>query len=339
MNSYVLVHRGRLGNGTVVENVVLEAVSGIKKDHQGKFITVLGGDTPGLRPSKNRLYIDQPNDYEPCEASHVTTSAQAEVESQRTDDEICSEIDETFEILNVMTKAIASNIVKGLVVSGPAGVGKSHTVETCLHQMLAMKEAMLGKPQYECIHGAMSAICLYEKLWEYRNDGQVLVFDDCDGILFDEDCLNILKAALDSRKRRMIHWNTQSRSLERGDIPNSFEYQGGIIFITNLKFDQVRSPRLANHLQAIVSRVHYMDLGIDTMREKMLHIQNVVQRHHLLKGHGFTDTEQQEVLDYITANRTRLREISLRTVTKIADLRAAMPEKWQRFAEKNCMKR
>lgn len=338
MQSFVRIIHGRLGNGNLIENVTCEIISGIKKDHIGKFIIVLGGKNPQLRPRRNRLYIDGPEDYEPVEQPTEQTSEEVSV-LERTNEEIALDLEETFEILDEMTSAVASNVVRGLVVSGPAGIGKSHTVESRLYRLMAMTQSMTGIPQYECIHGAMSAACLYEKLWNYKEEGQVLVFDDCDGILFDEDCLNIIKAALDSRKRRTIHWNTQSHNLEKRDIPNSFDYQGSIIFITNLQFDKVKSPRLANHLAAIVSRVHYMDLGINTVREKMIHIKTTVSKGKLLSEHGLSDIAQQEVVDYIVNNQSRLREISLRTVTKIADLRKAMPDKWQRFAEKNCMKK
>jgi len=339
MKSYVLIKQGRLNNGTVIRDVTVETQGGMKRDHNGRFLVVWGNGTPGLRTGKNRLYIDALDDYQPA-AGLVEPAPVEDVNIlKQTDQEIQADIDETFEILGEMTDAVASNIVKGLVVSGPSGIGKSHTVETRLHRALAMKQAIQGRNFYECIHGDMSGICLYEKLWEFRHDGQVLVFDDCDSVLYDEDSLNVLKAALDSRKTRTIHWGSQNRNLVKNDIPNSFEYRGGIIFITNLKFDQVRSHRIQNHLAAIMSRCHYMDLGINTTREKLLHIRNVVERHNLLGSYGFNVLEQQEILDFVTHNVNRLHELSLRTVTKVADLRAAMPTKWQRFAEKNCMKK
>lgn len=339
MKSYVLVKQGRLGNGSCVQNVTVETQGGIKRDHNGKFLVVWGNGSDGLRRGKNRLYIDHADDYQPVGAPVVVAADTDPNILQLTDQEIQQDIDETFEILGEMTDAVASNIVKGLVVSGPSGIGKSHTVENRLHRALAIKQAMQNRSLFECIHGDMSGICLYEKLWEYRGEGQVLVFDDCDSVLYDDDSLNVLKAALDSRKTRMIHWGSQNRNLVKQDIPNSFEYRGGIVFITNIKFDQVRSPRIQNHLAAIMSRCHYMDLGINTTREKLLHITNVVNKHNLLGSYDFSHDEQKEILDFVKDNVHRLHELSLRTVTKIADLRAAMPGRWQKFAEKNCMRK
>ena len=71
----------------------------------------------------------------------------------------------------------------------------------------------------------------------------VVVFDDCDSILLDEVCLNLLKGALDSGKKRKISWLAESHSLRREGVPDSFDFKGGVIFITNLKFDQMKKPK------------------------------------------------------------------------------------------------
>ena len=57
--------------------------------------------------------------------------------------------------------------------------------------------------------------------------------------------MNILKAALDSKKVRRICWNTDSHTLRREGVPNAFEFAGSVIFITNIKFDNVKSKEVA----------------------------------------------------------------------------------------------
>ena len=84
----------------------------------------------------------------------------------------------------------------------------------------------------------MSAIGLYTKLYEYSDKGNVVVFDDCDSVLLDDLALNILKAALDTSKKRRISWNTDSTYLRKEGIPDSFEFNAGAIFITNIKFEK-----------------------------------------------------------------------------------------------------
>ena len=160
---------------------------------------------------------------------------------------------------------------------------------------------------------------------------------DCDSVLLDDLSLNILKAALDSSKKRTINWNTDSRVLRSEGLPNSFEFKGGAIFITNIKFDNVRSKKLRDHLEALESRCHYLDLTIDTEREKILRIKQIVGD-GMLDEYEFTEAEKQEVVQFIDDNKKRMRELSLRMVLKVADSKKSMPNRWQRVAELSCMK-
>ena len=184
----------------------------------------------------------------------------------------------------------------------------------------------------------MSAIGLYCKLYNYADKDNVLVFDDCDSVLLDDLSLNILKAALDSKKSRTIHWNTDSFKLRNEGVPDSFEFKGSAIFITNIKFDNVKSKKLRDHLEALESRCHYIDLTIDTEREKMLRIKQIV-RDGMLKDYGFTEEQHEAVVDFIDINKSKLRELSLRTVLKVADLAKAFPSSWEAMAESTVLQR
>ena len=257
-----------------------------------------------------------------------------------TDEEIMTRLGQRFEILDDMTRAVKAGKVRAMIVTGPPGVGKSHGVETVLskHDVFAdiANDSKLKK--YEVVKGAMSAIGLYSKLYEYSDAKSILVFDDCDSVLLDDLSLNILKAALDSSKKRMIHWNTDSRLLRSEGVPNSFEFKGGAIFITNIKFEHVRSKKLKDHLEALESRCHYLDLTIDTQREKLLRIKQVVRDTGMLDCYELEDWAKMEVVDYIVDNANRMRELSLRTVLKVADIRVSMPQKWKAVVEVTCMR-
>jgi len=340
MQHYVNVSAGWTRSGTKIADRTFLVLDQPKRDKDGLYITVSGDGHPDLRAGRNRIYMEGVQCYQPVTEEIAKRTEVREQAVERSDDDIRQDLKETFEILAEMTKAVASNVVKGLVVSGPAGIGKSHTVDTTLRDTLEMLGRLSGRgPMYDSISGGISASKLYEKLYEFKDEGQVLVFDDCDGVLYDEDSLNVLKAALDSKKTRRISWNTHSHYLARNDIPSSFDYKGGIIFITNVKFDQVKSTRISNHLEAIVSRCHYMDIGIDTAREKVIHIRNVVERYDMLRDYDFTEEEKSEVVEYIEQNAKKLRELSLRMVLKISDLRKAMPRNWRTYVEKNCHRR
>jgi hypothetical protein len=223
-----------------------------------------------------------------------------------------------------------------MIVSGPPGVGKSHGVEEVLDRYKTL-ESLGGERKYEVIKGAMSPIGLYCKLYKMSAQGSVVVFDDCDSIFQDELSLNILKAALDSKGKRMIHWNTDSFKLRNEGVPDCFEFKASAIFITNLKFDKVKG-KLREHLDALQSRCHYMDLTIDTDREKMLRIQQVV-RDGMLNSYQLSPELKADIIDFVDINKNRLRELSLRTVLKVADLAKAFPNRWESFAENTVMRR
>lgn len=258
--------------------------------------------------------------------------------AKESDQSILDRLNERFDILTEMTKAVKRGDVRAMIVSGPPGVGKSHNVEAVLQKDGLFDTLGERKPRFEIVKGAMSSIGLYSKLYEFSDSKNVLVFDDCDDILQEELSLNILKGALDSGSKRFISWNTDSRILRSEGIPDRFEFKGAAIFITNIKFEHVRSKKLRSHLDALESRCHYMDLEMDTQREKMLWIQNIVEK-GMLDRYEFDTAVRAEVLEFINKNKDRLRELSLRMVLKIADLRKAFPKVWTSMAQTTCMKR
>lgn len=260
-------------------------------------------------------------------------------ESMESDGEIIERLRHRFSILDNMTKAVKGGQVRAMIVSGPPGVGKSFGVEEVLskHDVFAGVAQDNRLKKYEIVKGSMSAIGLYRKLYEYADAKSIVVFDDCDSILLDGDCLNMLKSALDSGKKRTITWGKESRVLKQEGVPNMFDFKGGCIFITNIKFDNVKSKTLKGHLEALESRCHYLDLTIDTEREKMLRIRQIVGD-GMLDKFEFPDGVQEELIEFIDVNRKRMRELSLRMVIKVAELRKSMPENWQDVASITCMK-
>jgi hypothetical protein len=262
---------------------------------------------------------------------------EAEV-AQESDEAIVERLRERFEILKQMTIAVKGGDVRAMIVSGPPGVGKSFGVEEVLSKDGLFDKLGARKPRYEIVKGAMSALGLYAKLYEFSDPKSVLVFDDCDSILMEDLSLNILKGALDSSKKRYIAWNTDSRLLRSEGIPDRFEFKGAAIFITNIKFEHVKSKRLRDHLDALESRCHYIDLQMDTEREKMLRIRQIVGD-GMLDEYEFEQVTVDEIVSFIDSNKTRLRELSLRMVLKIADLRKSFPTSWTAMAKTTCMKR
>jgi hypothetical protein len=257
-----------------------------------------------------------------------------------TPEEAMDRIEETFLMLDQITDACTRGEIRGLVVTGPPGIGKSFGVEKQL-TAANMFRTMAGKdPKYEIISGGISAIGLYQKLYYNRSASQVLVFDDCDGVLFDEEALNLLKAALNSGDKRRICWNKESRVLAVEDIPEHFDFEASIIFLSNIDFEKTiaKGSRIAKHLDAIMSRCHYLDLEIGTLRDKLLRIKQIV-RDGMLGPYDFTSDQEQEIVDFVFQNAEFLREVSLRMVKKVADFVKTNPTGWHSMAEATCLQR
>jgi hypothetical protein len=279
-------------------------------------------------------------DTKPTGYRVLSLEQESPAQSRETDAEIIERLRERFDILDDMTRAVKSGKVRAMIVSGAPGVGKSFGVEKVLgkHDLMANIANDEKLKKYEIVKGAMSAIGLYSKLYEFSAEKNILVFDDCDSVLLDDLSLNILKAALDTSKKRTIHWNTDSRLLRSEGVPNSFEFKGGAIFITNINFQNIKSKKLQDHLAALESRCHYIDLTIHTEREKMLRIRQIVSD-GMLQEYGFSTEQEAELVAFVDENKKRLRELSLRTVLKTADLmRSFAGDKWKRVAQISLMR-
>lgn len=340
------------GQETSMQGYRFELVEGFKKGAQGGYVTVAGSSAQpsnsGIPDRAIRIRCEGVDSYViaagdvPAEPARDGSLEQIRVSdavvAHESDETIVERLRNRFEVLKDMTKAVKQGTVRAMIVTGPPGVGKSFGVEEVLSKDDLFDTLGQRKPKYEIVKGAMSAIGLYTKLYQYSEKGNVIVFDDCDSVLLDDLSLNILKAALDSSKKRTISWNTDSRILRNEGVPDRFEFKAGAIFITNIKFENVRSKKLQDHLSALESRCHYIDLQMDTDREKVLRIKQIVQD-GMLDAYEFEDIQRDEVVDFIVENRSKMRELSLRTVLKVADLRKSFATNWQSMAEVTVMKR
>tara|TARA_B110000240_G_scaffold74526_1_gene84785 strand:+ start:670 stop:1683 length:1014 start_codon:yes stop_codon:yes gene_type:complete len=323
------------GNDVDLTGMVFPLVEGYKVGAKGGYITVDAKAVGGFPDRNIKISVsDADACYEQVDDTVKPT------QRKETDEETIDRLRERFDMLEDMTRATKKGDVRAMIVSGPPGVGKSHGVEKVLGKHDLLREiANDDRPsKYEVVKGAMSAIGLYCKLYKMADKDNVVVFDDCDSIFSDELSLNILKAALDSKKNRRICWNTDSFKLRNEGVPDSFAFKGSAIFITNIKFDNVKSKKMRDHLSALESRCHYIDLTIDTDREKMLRIKQITGD-GMLDEYQLTEETVEEIVDFVDINKARLRELSLRTVLKVADLAKAFPTKWEAMAENTVMKR
>lgn len=326
------------------------ALGPIKKGTKGWFITVPGKEL-GLNGNPNRACRIILSDGEAALLrdgelgtvfmTNQELSEQTEmVHTPKTDAATLTRLSEMFDIMNEMGRSVAEGHIKGLIVYGPPGIGKSWGL------IKAMEEAGEGRIltasplQHTVYSGYMTTLHLYKALWQNRESGHVAIFDDCDNILAEPDSLNMLKTSLDTTNKRILSYNAESRMLEAEGIDNRFEFNGGIVFITNIDFESSRG-KIYDHLQAIISRCHYLDLTIETKHDKFLWMKEVTLKQHMLKRKGISLAESIEIIDFIEENLDEMRELSLRMVLKIADLRLTESSRytWKKKARITCMVR
>ena len=338
-NTFIRIKNG-VYRHTDVSGRTFQLVEQFKQTAKGGYVKVKNSNQfPGF-PDEIRIKVSGMTDYEFVTEGDVAVAeaVAGEVISTQTDEERINEIRQRFEILDEMTQAATNGDIRAMIVSGPPGVGKSFGVERIVEKACLFDQIAGKRLRAEVVKGSASAIGLYCTLYKYSDPNSMLVFDDCDSILLDDVCLNLLKGALDSGKKRKISWLSESSCLRREGVPDSFEFKGSVIFITNLKFDKMKSQKLRDHLDALQSRCHYLDLTLDTMRDKVLRIKQIAQDGALFDGYDFDQCVQDEIVSFLDVNKNKFREVSLRMAIKIADLRKSFPLKWKAMAEVTCMK-
>lgn len=245
---------------------------------------------------------------------------------EESDAELNQRIEETYKTLDTLVEAVASNKVNSLICSGAPGLGKSYEVNKILNEVNNGSEY-----NYIFHRGYLKATHLFRLLWENKNQGQTIVIDDSDAIFGDETALNILKAALELKPSRTVGWGSEKEFLdEDGEvIPRYFQYQGNVIFLTNLNFSEMASgnSKYAPHLSALESRSLVLDLKIKTKREFIAKITQTVNK-GMLRDKGISAEEDKILLNFIVENSDKMKELSLRAVEKLAVLYTMNRNDW-----------
>jgi SpoU rRNA methylase family enzyme len=338
MTSTVRILSGSYRKQPVV-NKTFKLVKGYQTGAKGGYITVKNEGQFNIDIEDVRVLVDDISKVEFTYGENDAANDEPVIEQKETETEAMDRIASRFAVLDEMSRACIAGDIRAMIVTGPAGIGKSHGV-TQQMEKASMFDKISGKrPRFEIVKGAMSGIGLFAKLYKYSDKKNVLVFDDCD-IWDDQDAVNVLKGALDSGKTRRISWNKDSRLLRDEGVPNTFDFHGSIIFITNKTFDAKKASKMQPHLDALQSRSHFLDLTVDTERDKMLRIKQVHRDADggLFADYDFTQEQTDEVMSFIWDNHSKLREVSLRMCLKIADL-VKISGNWRELAKATCMKR
>jgi hypothetical protein len=316
--------------GVEVKNGVFKLVKGYQVGKKGAYVTVKNEGHFPIAIDSVKIKVDNESYLEYLSGEPMSAVDLNPVPTE-TDEEAMSRIANRFEILDQMAAATIRGDIRAVIVTGPPGVGKSHGVLEQMNKESMFDKLANRKPRFEVVKGAVSGIGLFALLYKYSDAKNVLIFDDCD-LWEDPDALNVLKGALDSSKKRRISWNKDSRILRDEGIPNSFDFNGSVIFITNLNMKDTRSKKIQAHIDALQSRCHYLDLTINSSRDKMMRIHQVHRDSGLFTDYNFSTDQEQAILSYMEEKGEKLREISLRMALKIADLVKVSPNNWKTLA-------
>ena len=239
-------------------------------------------------------------------------------------------INERFDFLTDFVNMVADRTAASLLVTGEGGLGKTFTVNKALKDAGLKNTADLvgfgtdnniteeqSKKIYTVVKGYSTAKGLYRTLYENRN--RLVIFDDCDSVLKDPVALNLLKGALDSYDKRVISWNAESFGDD--DLPRSFEFKGGVIFISNMPLYKID--------QAVRSRVIPVDLSM-TQSQKIERMEAIILADEFLPEYEMNI--KREALTFLEKMKDEAKELSLRTLIAVTKV-AARGGSWERRAE------
>lgn len=336
-DSFITVLNGRLGNGFEVANFTAPYISGPHKisHEQGKLCVIVNTSDAskcsaniGTSRKNARIFFNNMTDIMLDSVEAVQSNVSnivIEPIPEKTDEELKAEIDEKFEVLDLMIEGVSDGFVRSLAVAGDAGTGKSYSTHKILEN---------SGIKFSVLKGSVSAIMLYIHLFNHSDKHQVLVLDDVE-LWQDIEAVALLKAVLDTGKKRIVSWSKMSSFLDEQGIPNSFEFNGAVIFLSNMNFNREieRNSKMAPHLSAILSRSHFISVNLNSIREKLIRIMSICNTDDFRFENKLSVEQSEEILQWVSENGLKLREVSIRTVVKVADMMHAKPMQWQRICK------
>jgi hypothetical protein len=234
-------------------------------------------------------------------------------------------INKRFEFVEQLVSMVADGVQPSAIITGEGGLGKTYTVTKTLESkgfkdISDLAEFQAGsilnmRKCFRMVKGYSTPKGLYRTLFE--NNKGIVVFDDCDAVLKDPVALNILKSALDSYGKRIISWNSDMRD---DDLPRSFNFEGRVIFISNLDDGKID--------QAIRSRSMMIDLSMN-VDQKIERMATIAASDEFLPEYDKTIVN--DAIELIKEIKDDCKEISLRTLISVSKVRASNKE-WKDLA-------
>jgi hypothetical protein len=264
---------------------------------------------------------------------------------------IIEEVVSRYKTIENYTRMFTNNsnsAVRGLLISGDAGFGKTHFTKLGLSNT--------NPEMVDYIKGSsISAPALYVKLYQSRLEGQVLVLDDVDIINKSKAefsiIIEMIKGATETTKdKRIISWNRAQRNqlMVENDVPDNFEFDGTIVWITNEKIRDI-AEKAGSHWNALDSRFYKVEAWLND-QEKLLYTLYLVEEIDMLgkecyaKENGYTKDIINKTLEYLRNNYKYMYDfndnstVSPRSAIKLADTITNFPNDWEMMSNMQFIK-
>ncbi len=260
----------------------------------------------------------------------------------RNSNPIVQEVCEKFMTVTKMTAIFATadknSAIRGIMVLGNAGAGKTHHVKEAFIQSNTMDNVDYVKGS------SLTAPALYYKLWLNREPGSILVLDDVDlvhkGKSEKNTILDLLKGATEPTKdERILSWlRAGTNALFREeDVPTEFDFQGSVVWITN-ETQESLSKACGPHWNAISSRFMQVPVWLDE-KEQLMYTIYLIEEIDMLgkdcyaKEGGYSTDVIEKTVQYLRDNWKSLDDITPRVAIKIADTIETYPNDWRIYVE------
>jgi DNA polymerase III delta prime subunit len=235
-----------------------------------------------------------------------------------------SDLEKRYANVETYIKQIANGKIHNLIVNGPPGVGKTHSVESYLNKY--------AQGKYKVVKGHMTPLSLYGNLYFHREVNSVLVLDDIDSVFKKIEGVNLLKAAIDTSPVRKISWESTT-PLKGVGIPSSFEFKGSVILVSNIGFDGHTRGNLSAHLDALKDRSYKIIVADSSKESCFKQVCFMVAKKELLSNFNLTKQQEFSLLEYIDSNLEKFNKVSLRTAVKLAQLISINAGDWRSMAD------
>jgi hypothetical protein len=239
------------------------------------------------------------------------------------------DVNKRFNFIENVVDMVVVGESKSVIITGSGGLGKTFTVFNRLNNAGLnncddvedadeLEELGIDVPgEYKVVKGFTTPKALYRLLWRYKD--KIIIFDDCDSVWDNPTTVSLLKGALDSYDTRRISWLTELARKD-DDLPNSFIFNGKIIFVSNLS--------LAELDQAVISRCIFVDVSM-TAAEKIARIKEIAAAIRP----DLAPERKAEALELLDKFKDDIGDLNIRTFLKVLEIQHSNPETWQELAE------